>query len=191
MAGNRGLAEQIRVGLEDEEEITVISLAAKDSRGTKDFEAYWAGIPRRTDRRDPLDELWFQKPIRTHILEFGVVFCLLGAIVANFLLWKGAHPGWALAIVTATTGLLALARFAPRAARPLWKGWMRVAEILSFIVTGTILTVTWVAMLTPMSALLRVLGIKVMDLSYGTGQASYWEDRDPKQDAVALFKNQY
>lgn len=74
---------------------------------------------------------------------------------------------------------------------PLWKGWMAFAHKLSLVMTFAILSFAWTVVMMPMALLLKVLRIKVMDTSYKTGAATYWENRDPKFDNFKLLERQF
>lgn len=170
MAGNRGLAEDIRTGLEP---VTV--QVVKIERGPI----------------DPLSEKWHGKEIRRHVREFGVVMCLAAAIVSAILLRKGIYLPIALGVMIAGTLLLALSLYRPAMVRPIWAGWMKVAEGMGMVMTGIILTVTWSLVVIPIAMLLKVMKTKLLDLSFGAPVDSYWDVRDPKHDDAQLLKKQY
>ena len=194
MAGERGLAEEIRTGLEPEgveiEGMADIVSSAPSKRGVMENQTDTSRDPLYASK-DPLAERWHGKPIRRHIREFGVVFFVLGALVSAYLGYKGAKAVWPAAIVGSTSLLLMLCFVAPAIIRPIWRGWMNVAEFLGAIVTTLILSLTWVLMMIPVGIALRLFRVKVMDTSYGVDVASYWEERDPKKDDFKLLEKQF
>jgi hypothetical protein len=170
MAGKGGLAEQIRVGLETE---PAVKPAGKDKV------------------RDPLDELSYGKPVSQHVREFGVLMGAVFVAIAAIQIYKhGSTTGpfvWSLlAGLFVSLGLLA-----PRALHPAWKGWMAFAHVLGFVSTTIILSVAWTIMLVPLGFLLRVLSIRVMDMTFRAPVQTYWESRDPKLDDFQLLRRQF
>lgn len=172
MAGERGLANEIRTGLEQAPESAV---------GSK--------VPRKVV--DPLDELFFNRPVRTHVREFGALF---GAIFFGFAAVRGyRHESLTGSYILSAIGVVfvALGYLAPSVLRPVWKGWMSFAHVLSLVMTWVIMSISWVVGFVPMALLLRVLGIKRIDLSYGAAVTTYWETRDPKYDDFMRLERQF
>jgi hypothetical protein len=137
-----------------------------------------------------LDEIWVGKPIRQHVKEFGAVFGTLFFIIGASKLYHGAALEWcglwfALGIVMPALGYLA-----PAALRPLWKGWMKLAHYLSIVMTFVVLSLAWCVCFLPMSLIVRICGVKVIDQSYGNVE-TYWEKRDPKYDDFKRLEQQY
>lgn len=168
MAGERGLAEQIRTGLD----------VASTCKAVK-------------QNIEPLDRMLYRKPVRQHVKEFAILFATIFVLIAGFLIWKQRAPLWSLGLLIGASALTWSAYKAPQLLHPIWKGWMRFAEILGTIVTSLILLISWVFLVIPMALLLRVFQKKVMDCSYKAPVQTYWENRDPKKSDFKLLINQY
>ncbi len=171
MAGARGLANQVRAGLEPEE-IKVVDA----KKGVGD---------------DPLDLLWMGKSKRQHLKEFGALFGTIFLAIAAYRLLKGQSVSaqalfLGLAAAFAGSGFLAPALLAP-----VWSGWMKLAHYLSIVMTFVILGAVWCIGFLPMAAVVRLFGIKVVDQSYGGSVQTYWVKRDPKFDDFSRMKQQY
>ncbi len=172
MAGARRLANEVRVGLEES-----VGLAVT--------------VHNQDRRKDPLEENWFGKPVRHHLREFGLLFATIGFAVVAFKLYRGREIGDVLVWGGAATVFALLGLFAPRVLLPLWRGWMKLAHYLSIVMTSIILSLAWCIGFLPMAAILKVIGIKRMDLSFKSGAASYWESRDPKYDDFKRLELQF
>ncbi len=172
MAGARRLADEVRVGLEDTVSLTVA--VNNDAR-----------------RKDPLEESWFGKPVRHHVREFGLLFAAIGFSLVAVKLYRGAEMPDVVSWIGAATAFALLGLFAPRVLLPLWRGWMKLAHYLSIVMTSVILSLAWCIGFLPMAGLLRVLGIKRMDLSYKSGATTYWESRDAKYDDFKRLELQF
>ena len=172
MAGARGLAHEIRVGLESSETVTAVA-------------------EQKPVKRDPLVELSFGKPIGQHVKEFGLLFATIGVVVAAVKLYRGKEVAeWMTWLVPAMVFAI-LGLYAPRVLLPIWRAWMKLAHYLSIVMTSVVLTVAWCVGLLPIAGVIKLFGIKPIDLSYGASRTSYWETRDPKYDDFKRLELQW
>ncbi len=170
MAGARGLANEVRTGL--------------------DPKAGSSQVVTMEKKVHPLDEIWMGKPIRTHVREFGAVFATLFLIIASVQVYKGSL-GTTQYTLMGLAGVFALLGYvAPAVLKPLWQAWMKLAHVLSIVMTFVILGVIWCVGFLPMAGIVRMLGIRVVDKSYGNKE-TYWVKRDPKYDDFSRLKQQY
>ena len=170
MAGAGGLANEIRAGLENGVNLSVVSPQKHKSK---------------------LDELSFGKPVRQHVKEFGAIFATIFTVVVAVKLYRGqplesCAPWAALAVIFGVLGYLA-----PAVLHPIWRAWMKLAHYLSLVMTFVILGIAWCIGFVPMAGVMKALRIKAMDLSYKTDVQSYWIARDPKYDDFKRLEQQY
>lgn len=170
MAGQGGLAEKVRAGLEPE---------VTEPKTTTRAKVHY------------LDEVWVRKPIRRHVAEFSCVIALVLLIIAGFGLYKGHAVVNACALTFTSLVLLALGYKAPAVLHPVWTAWMKLATGLGVVMTTLILSLGWALLMIPFGVVMRMVGKRVMDLGYATGQASYWETRDSKLDDFKLLERQF
>lgn len=170
MAGEGGLAEQIRVGLEDEEQQVVVS--------------------NKPVAIDPLDELLFRKPIRRHVAEFGFLFGAIGLVVAGISAWKGHQDR---AIIFAAAGIIfaLLGYKTPQILKPVWSGWMKFAHVLGAVMSTLLLSIGWIVLIIPFGLGARLFRLKLMNMEFRQNVPTYWETRDPKYDDFQLLKRQF
>jgi hypothetical protein len=138
-----------------------------------------------------LEERFHGKSVRSHVRSFGVLF----AFISLGLAFYGSSGRWTVPINGCFIGLAVLFYLCgvmkPLILYPLWKGWMGLAKILNAVVTPLLLTVLWIVLVIPLSYIMRVVGVKAMDLSYDRSRDSYWKTRkDTKQD-FSLLERQY
>ena len=169
MARGRGLARQVRTGLAVN------------------------GIPKQMEESplDYLDELWFRKPIRKHLSEFAVVFALIFTLIGGFVVYNNGLVIRSIYWFGGSLFLLFLGFYFPHALHPFWKGWMKFAHVLNKFVTGIILSFMWIVVLVPIAFLLKIIGKKVMDLSYDPSVETYWEEREAKLHDFKLIERQF
>lgn len=169
MAGKGGLAEKIRTGLETDSGSTAAVMA---------------------DKPGYLDELYYWKPVRQHIREFGCALGAMALVVAAFAAWKG-QMGSCFAWSGAGAALAVFGAFLPGVLYPLWKAFNMLGQWLGAFSTLLIVTVCWLLMMIPMAVLMRVVKKRVMDLTYAVPVQTYWEARDTKFDDFRLMEKQY
>ncbi len=180
MAGARRLENQIRVGLEDP--------VAKVINPQTPLSVH------------PLEVVSFGKTARQHVREFGALFATICFAVAAWKMYRGMHIGatdigadMAAALYWIAPGVFFAATgfYAPRLLMPLWRGWMKFAHYLSIVMTAVLLALVWVVGFLPIAGIMRLVGVKRMDLSFRADRESYWETRDPKYDNFQRLKMQY
>jgi multisubunit Na+/H+ antiporter MnhG subunit len=112
--------------------------------------------------------------------RFSWALLVLASALAAFSWWRD-HP--TRAAVSLGVGLLA--PLLAYAATPAWlwffRYWMKFAEVLSWVSTRVILTVFFFLILTPYSALMRLIGKAPLDLTWKDGRKTFWIDR-PEPD---------
>jgi cytochrome bd-type quinol oxidase subunit 2 len=169
VAGQGGLANEVRARLELVE--TLPKVAAP--------------------KPDLLDELWFRKPVRQHLREFGALLAAVLLTIAAFKLYRGRANGVVLSFALPAMLLAFLGYYAPRVLHPIWKTWMAFAEKLGLVMTTIILLIGWTIVMLPVAFCLRLLRIKVMNTEFKRSVTSYWEDRDAKLDNFKLLERQF
>ena len=138
-----------------------------------------------------LDGLWFGKPVRVHVRQFGVMFAVICTVIAAWSVYRNADLTQ-LGVITLGLGVLFFAGSrTPRVLYPVWRAWMAFAERLGVVMTFLILVVGWVLAFVPIALLVRVLGIRVMDLEFRSNVPSYFVKRDPKLDDFKLLERQF
>jgi hypothetical protein len=116
---------------------------------------------------------------------FTVVFLILGLWP---LLFGDAARGWAL-IVSAVFALITL--LAPALLALPNRLWLRLGLLLNRIVSPVVLGFMFYVVVTPMGALMRLLGKDTLRLRRGQGEASYWVKREPPGPKPDSLNNQF
>lgn len=173
MEGARRLADQVRTGLENAEQQAE------------------CGATCGAARKDPLLESYFGRPIKQHVKEFAAILATVAFAVAAVKLYKGVAPAAFAVWVVAGVSVVTIGYLAPRLLLPVWRGWMKLAHVLSIVMTCVILGLVWAIGFVPMAALLKVMRIKTVDLSYRAPVETYWEKRDSKYDDFKRLEQQF
>lgn len=140
---------------------------------------------------DPLSELFFNRPIRQHVREFGHIFGLIGLLVALYIAYRGGSVANSGAVAITSLLLVSLCTFTPRVMLPVWRGWMGFARVFERFSTVTILGLMWGLMMIPIGLLLKIIGIRVMDMRYKADVQSYWLDVPAAKTDFQLLERQY
>ena len=143
------------------------------------------------DLPDPLKQVLHRKTVRQHIHEFAASFALILALIAVYVLYVHNSLVNCGALVATGAALLALGYLAPRTLRHVWECWMKLVEGLGLVMTTLLLSIVWFLMFIPMSALLRLLGKKMMNMNFRQPCTSYWTDKDEADSDFKLLERQY
>ena len=138
-----------------------------------------------------LDQRWFNKPVRQHVLEFAQLCGLLLLAMAAIWIYRGRSPErWVSAIVVA--GFVVSSGYrAPLLLHPVWKGAMKFAEVMGAVMNVVILSLAWVIMFVPLAITLKICGRRIMDLRYKADVESYWEERNVKCHDFKRLEKQF
>lgn len=120
---------------------------------------------------------------------FGITFAVVFTLIALFPLLHGGHIRlWALA-GTAIFGGLAFLR--PTLLAPLNRLWFRFGMLLHKIVNPLVLGLMFFAIITPVAAITRLFGGKLLSLGYDKSASSYWNRRSPPGPEPETIRNQF
>jgi hypothetical protein len=171
VAGQGGLAEKVRTRLEPE--------VTKETPSARRAKIHY------------LDEVWMRKTIRRHVAEFSCVVALILLIIAGIGIWKHHAVTNAVALTVTALLVLGIGYKAPGLLHPVWKSWMALAMGIGTVMTTIILSLGWTILVIPFAVVMKLVGKRVMDLSYANGVATYWETRDQKYDDFKYLERQF
>jgi hypothetical protein len=139
-----------------------------------------------------LDELYYKRPVRQHVKEFGAIFGVIFLAIGSWYLWRrGEFYSTPNILITLGFAFPLLAYFATPVMLPLWKGWMAFATGLGVVMTGLILSIMWTLVLIPIAFLLRIIGKRVMDTTFDRAVPTYWESREERVHDFKLLERQF
>ncbi len=108
------------------------------------------------------------KDIRSFSLALAAIlgaFAMLG--------WYREREFWVYLAVAAGVVLI-VGLFIKPIMRPIFRGWMWLAQKLNWVMTRVLLTVVWLTMFVPIALVLRLLRIDFFDRKLDPQKASYW-----------------
>lgn len=117
---------------------------------------------------------------KKELRKFGFVMIVPLAIIGGFLLWKATPAAPYLLILAAFFLISSL--LLPSILRPIERIWMKIAELISAVMTRAILVLTFYLVITPMGLILRLIGKDLLDMKFDSNRKSYWvpvEDDGP------------
>ncbi len=127
---------------------------------------------------------------RRDLRNFGFTFASVSAIFFGILTWKGRPSALYFALVAA--GFALAGAVAPGLLRPFHGPWMKFAELLGVVNTRVLLAIFFFVGLTPISALMRMIGKDPMNRRFkGKGATSYWIAPPVHPDGVRHFDRQF
>lgn len=115
---------------------------------------------------------------KIQIRNFGIALAVLLACFGGFAVYHGKSHGPYLIGIGALVLILSL--FLKPVLRPVFKGWMWVAEKLSWVMTRLILTIFFYAIMTPIGLVFRLFQVDLLDRKWDKKATSYWNLREDK-----------
>jgi hypothetical protein len=122
--------------------------------------------------------------------RFGLTFTIALAGLALYEVIRHRSRVAVIVCAVASVVFALFTLFAPRALAPLNRLWLYFGELLGKIVSPIVLGVIFFGILTPLSALLRLLGRDELQLKRSAAK-SYWIDHAPTASIADSFKNQF
>ena len=113
---------------------------------------------------------------RRAITSFALIVSGALLAIAAYQRWRGAEPWVVITLVSIAAVLSLLSAIAPSLLRPVYRGWMRLGEVLGWINTRIILTLVFFLVVTPIGLLMRLFGRSPMEPARRGD--SYWTDVD-------------
>jgi len=119
-------------------------------------------------------------------LIVGVVFVLLGA----WWIYRGKLSSVAYVLLPLGSTLILLGLVFPRALIYPNKAWMKLAEVLSFVMTPIILGIVFFLIVTPIGVIKRLFGWDPLSRRGGQS-ASYWKPYSDRQLDPRHYEKMY
>jgi hypothetical protein len=114
---------------------------------------------------------------RRTIVSFAMIVSAALLVIAAFQ-WRRGAPQWVLVtLLSIAAALLLGAAIAPSLLRPVYRGWMRLGEVLGWVNTRIILTLIFFLVVTPIGLLMRLFGRS--PIAVAKRNDSYWTDVEP------------
>lgn len=122
--------------------------------------------------------------------RFGRVLPLVAAAAAGLGWWRG-HPLAAAIVAGIGVAGFLLSAAAPRTWLRIFRGWMKLAEALGFVMTRVILGLFFFLVLTPVGLVMRLAGRDALDTAFRDRKPTYWIDKDPVETTLERYEKQF
>jgi hypothetical protein len=134
-----------------------------------------------------MDKSKFNNRAEWRKFGIGLGIILAAAAVLQILKGRSAAPVFlAAGGISAGLGLLW-----PAALRPLFIAFLVAGEGLGWVSTRLILAALFYAVLTPLALVRRLAGRRPMPMKPDPAAATYWTDRDGRNEDPQSFENQF
>lgn len=123
--------------------------------------------------------------------NFGFGMTLFCGVIGGLIWWKGHAPSayglWSAAFLV----FLAPALLMPARLRPVFRVWMKIAGVMSWIISNTMLCAIFYLVFTAVSLIQKLIGRDLLALKFPGNQDSYWIDRSQEPDNPKHFERLY
>ena len=114
---------------------------------------------------------------RRTLISFALIVGGALLVIAAFQ-WRRGAPQWVwVALIALAAVLLIAAALVPSLLRPVYRGWMRLGEVLGWVNTRVLLTLIFFLVVTPIGLLMRLFGRS--PIAVKRRNDSYWLDVEP------------
>jgi hypothetical protein len=110
------------------------------------------------------------------VRKFGLVVIVGFGLIGALLRWRG-HSAAALPVFAGAAAAGAFAIALPRAARPLYRGWMALGHAIGRVSSAVILTAIHAVLFSGIGLLARAFGHDALRLRFDREATSYWEPK--------------
>jgi hypothetical protein len=121
--------------------------------------------------------------------KFGITMAIGLVITGFFLLWRRNNYydySFFLAAIFLVTGLII-----PTALKPVYKVWMSLAVVMSFIITRVIITIAFYLIVTPIGLMASIIGKKFLDMKIDKSAKSYWIVKENVKKEKTDYERQF
>ncbi len=122
--------------------------------------------------------------------EFGLIVGGISLFLSSWWLYRGKFSTASHIILPVSVLLIALALLVPHALRLPSKGWMLLAEALSFVSTRVILAIVFFGLVTPIGVVKRWFGWDPLNRRAGK-RDSYWIPYSGRQKDPRHYEKMY
>ncbi|MFA6383846.1 MAG: SxtJ family membrane protein [Candidatus Omnitrophota bacterium] len=127
----------------------------------------------------------YDKQVRSFSRVMAVVFFVIG-----FIFFIRRKPEFMLLWLTGGC-FLVIGIIRPQWLALVYRGWMKLACLLSWVNTRIMLGVIYYCVLTPVSIVMRFLRIDPLESAFSKHKASYWVDRPKKTFNKSDYEHLY
>jgi hypothetical protein len=121
--------------------------------------------------------------------KFGLTMGIALAAFGGLFLWRERAVAPYLLLIAAA--FLFLAVLAPRALKPIQRGWMTLAIVLGWFMTRLLLVIVFYVGITPIAMIARLTGKRFLKLDFDPAAETYWEKREPDTRGKERYESQF
>jgi hypothetical protein len=132
----------------------------------------------------------YRDPSTRDLNVLALLFLVIPALIGAYQLFlKGSSSGY----VWMAAGLvLCLCRLIPPLFRAIYRVWLNFSVILGYFISRILLTIIFFVVIMPTGLLMRLFGKDPMDRKLDPAASSYWQKREPQEDAsIARYERQF
>ena len=129
--------------------------------------------------------------IKQQVQEFAAVFAVAFVVLSDVWIYYFDVNSLGLVIFMSCAGWLIVGLHKPRLVYPLWILWLAFMELLLRFLTWASLLLSWVLLISPAALVIKLFKLSKLDLSFKSGNESYWKKKSKRDNDFSLMDRGY
>ena len=128
------------------------------------------------------------EPSKKDLVWFGVLFAVFFGVIGTLLTYRWGMPEVGRIVWMVAGAVLAAYAIIPPLRKPIYLGWIYATLPIGFVVSHTILFITYFGVITPIGLAMRAAGRDPMTRELDKSATSYWRSRPRDVDPKRYFR---
>ncbi len=127
-------------------------------------------------------------PSRREMRWFGLLVLLFFGLIGGLVLWRAQSLTVSVTLWSIGAAMCAMYYAIRPLRRPIYRGWMYAVYPIGWVISHTVLALTYYLVLTPIGLLMRGLGRDPMERRLDRSAKTYWVPYNPHGEATRYFR---
>ncbi len=127
-------------------------------------------------------------PSRRELRWFGLLVLLFFGLIGGLVLWRARSLTAPITLWSIGAATCAMYYAIRPFRRPIYLGWMYAVYPIGWVISHTVLSITYYLVLTPIGLVMRGLGRDPMERRFDRSAKTYWRPHNPDGEAARYFR---
>ncbi|MEK6776199.1 MAG: SxtJ family membrane protein [bacterium] len=137
-----------------------------------------------------LEEIRNIRTGKSDLRKFGITFAIITGLIGALFIWR-ARQGYPL-LLTLSALFLLMGLVLPVVLKPIYKAWMTLAILMGWVMTRVILTLLFLAVVTPTGVFAKLASHRFLDTEFRRNmRESYWIPKKTENKTKDHYERQF